>query len=204
MAGRGAPEVSQLRMTDMPSITVLSWGPLVMLGAMPGGATRRTATREALPSAHPGHGGSVPAWRGSPSSPVRGVPPYPEPARGTPGFGGTRGGLAPTGHGQVRGGLHLAGRVAGEALEHAGVVGEQPADLQAAVRQQLEAGQLLGAEEGRVLVPGHFGGRHACEARGCVTDGAAAGTGPRGATRRGAAPHLWLGTGWPPPSPSRP
>lgn len=35
MAGRGAPEVSQLRITDMPSITVLSWGPLVMLGAMP-------------------------------------------------------------------------------------------------------------------------------------------------------------------------
>lgn len=35
MAGRGAPEVSQARTTDMPSITVLSKGPLVMLGAMP-------------------------------------------------------------------------------------------------------------------------------------------------------------------------
>lgn len=45
MAGRGAPEVSQLRMTDMPSITVLSWGPLVMLGAMP---ARRTDTQPPL------------------------------------------------------------------------------------------------------------------------------------------------------------
>lgn len=35
MAGRGAPDVSQARTTDMPSITVLSRGPLVMLGAMP-------------------------------------------------------------------------------------------------------------------------------------------------------------------------
>lgn len=35
MAGRGAPEVSQASTTDMPSITVLSKGPLVMLGAMP-------------------------------------------------------------------------------------------------------------------------------------------------------------------------
>lgn len=35
MAGRGAPEVSQASTTDMPSITVLSRGPLVMLGAMP-------------------------------------------------------------------------------------------------------------------------------------------------------------------------
>lgn len=35
MAGRGAPDVSQASTTDMPSITVLSRGPLVMLGAMP-------------------------------------------------------------------------------------------------------------------------------------------------------------------------
>lgn len=35
MAGRGAPEVSHARTTDMPSITVLSRGPLVMLGAIP-------------------------------------------------------------------------------------------------------------------------------------------------------------------------
>ncbi len=35
MAGRGAPEVSQCRITDMPSITVLSEGPAVMFGAMP-------------------------------------------------------------------------------------------------------------------------------------------------------------------------
>lgn len=47
MAGRGAPEVSQLRITDMPSITVLSWGPLVMLGAMPAGQ------RDAQPSLKP-------------------------------------------------------------------------------------------------------------------------------------------------------
>lgn len=35
MAGRGAPDVSQCRMTDVPSITELSVGPAVMLGAMP-------------------------------------------------------------------------------------------------------------------------------------------------------------------------
>lgn len=35
MAGLGAPDVSQANTTDMPSITVLSRGPLVMLGAMP-------------------------------------------------------------------------------------------------------------------------------------------------------------------------
>ena len=35
MAGRGAPAVSQCRMMDMPSITALSAGPTVMLGAIP-------------------------------------------------------------------------------------------------------------------------------------------------------------------------
>lgn len=35
MAGRGAPEVSQCRMTDVPSITALSAGPAVMFGAIP-------------------------------------------------------------------------------------------------------------------------------------------------------------------------
>lgn len=35
MAGRGAPEVSQWRMTDVPSITALSAGPAVMFGAIP-------------------------------------------------------------------------------------------------------------------------------------------------------------------------
>lgn len=39
MAGLGAPEVSQCRMTDMPSITVLSEGPAVIFGAIPAGAT---------------------------------------------------------------------------------------------------------------------------------------------------------------------
>lgn len=37
IAGLGAPEVSQCRMTDMPSITVLSEGPAVIFGAMPEG-----------------------------------------------------------------------------------------------------------------------------------------------------------------------
>lgn len=37
IAGLGAPEVSQCRMTDMPSITVLSDGPAVIFGAMPEG-----------------------------------------------------------------------------------------------------------------------------------------------------------------------
>lgn len=40
IAGRGAPEVSQCRMTDMPSITVLSEGPAVMFGAIPVGRQR--------------------------------------------------------------------------------------------------------------------------------------------------------------------
>lgn len=35
IAGRGAPEVSHASTTDMPSITVLSRGPLVIFGAMP-------------------------------------------------------------------------------------------------------------------------------------------------------------------------
>lgn len=35
IAGLGAPEVSQWRMMDIPSITVLSEGPAVMFGAMP-------------------------------------------------------------------------------------------------------------------------------------------------------------------------
>lgn len=35
IAGLGAPEVSQCRMTDMPSITVLSEGPAVIFGAIP-------------------------------------------------------------------------------------------------------------------------------------------------------------------------
>lgn len=43
MAGLGAPEVSQCRMTDMPSITVLSEGPAVMFGAIPAGRRRHGA-----------------------------------------------------------------------------------------------------------------------------------------------------------------
>lgn len=35
IAGRGAPEVSQCKMMDMPSITALSEGPAVMFGAIP-------------------------------------------------------------------------------------------------------------------------------------------------------------------------
>lgn len=35
IAGRGAPAVSQCKMTDIPSITVLSNGPAVMFGAIP-------------------------------------------------------------------------------------------------------------------------------------------------------------------------
>lgn len=42
IAGLGAPEVSQCRMTDMPSITVLSEGPAVIFGAMPGGRDKHT------------------------------------------------------------------------------------------------------------------------------------------------------------------
>lgn len=45
MAGRGAPEVSQCRMTDVPSITALSAGPAVMFGAIP--ARRRETKRKA-------------------------------------------------------------------------------------------------------------------------------------------------------------
>lgn len=46
IAGLGAPEVSQCRMTDMPSITVLSEGPAVMLGAMPEGRQTHRRRRE--------------------------------------------------------------------------------------------------------------------------------------------------------------
>lgn len=42
IAGRGAPEVSHASTTDMPSITVLSRGPLVILGAMPVKGDSRT------------------------------------------------------------------------------------------------------------------------------------------------------------------
>lgn len=44
IAGLGAPEVSQCRMTDMPSITVLSEGPAVIFGAMPEGRQTHTHT----------------------------------------------------------------------------------------------------------------------------------------------------------------
>lgn len=174
----------------MPSITVLSWGPLVMFGAMP---ARQTDTQPPLkPLLVPSlelkcswgmEGVSHPHRRTfwglqAPCGAQLGGPRRIPPAAWAPGKGR---GLAPTGHGQVRGGLHLAGRVAGEALEHAGVIGEQPADLQAAICQELEAGQLLQADEGSVLVPGHVGGRHACkepgprQERGCGGTGRVAG-----------------------------
>ncbi len=44
IAGLGAPEVSQCKMTDMPSITVLSEGPAVIFGAMPEGRQTHTHT----------------------------------------------------------------------------------------------------------------------------------------------------------------
>lgn len=46
MAGRGAPEVSQCRMTEVPSITALSAGPAVMFGAIPddGNTDKKTPT----------------------------------------------------------------------------------------------------------------------------------------------------------------
>lgn len=117
--------------------------------------------------------------------PSQGVPgtSHPLPRQGT--LGSRGGGLAPTGHGQVRGGLHLSGRVAGKALEHAGVVGDQPADLQAAIRQELEAGQLLQADEGSILVPGHLRGGDACKGQGQVKHGTVAAQGG------------WLGSGSP-------
>lgn len=149
MAGRGAPEVSQLRITDMPSITVLSWGPLVMLGAMP--MEQRDAQTPLKPFPALSLGTGVCPCLGGP------IPCRPSWA---PGWG-----LTPTGHSQVRGGLHLSGCVAGEALEHASVVREQPTDLQAAICQQLEAGQLLRMDEGCVLVPGHVRRWHTCKDR---------------------------------------
>lgn len=123
-----------------------------------------------------------------------GVPEPPaEPSWGVPGrtaqAPGCRG-LSPTGHSQVRGGLHLAGRVAGKALEHAGVIREQPADLQAAVWQELEAGQLLQADEGSVLVPGHFGGRYTCKGQGHVSHRAVV---ARGGRLVSGSPLAWQG-----------
>lgn len=49
MAGRGAPEVSQCRMTDMLSITALSTGPAVMLGAIPASRTGHTHRKKKKP-----------------------------------------------------------------------------------------------------------------------------------------------------------
>lgn len=62
-----------------------------------------------------------------------------------------------TGDGKVGGGLHLAGCVAGKALEHARVVGHQPADLQSPVAALPEAAQPLRLHHGRVLVPSDGG-----------------------------------------------
>lgn len=44
IAGRGAPEVSQCKMIDMPSITALSEGPAVMFGAIPAAETEAGKT----------------------------------------------------------------------------------------------------------------------------------------------------------------
>lgn len=135
--------------------------------------------------------------RGGVPIPMRGFPKLPiEPSPGVPGTSHPlpglqrRRGLAPTGHGQVRGGLHLARRVAGKALEHAGVVGDQPADLQAAVCQELEAGQLLQADEGSVLVPGHLWGGNTCKSRGHVRNGA---VGAQGGRVENGLPLAWQG-----------
>ena len=78
------------------------------------------------------------------------------------GKGGTRAGQRRglTGDGQVGGGLRLASRVAGKALEHAGVIRHQPADLQAPVASLPEAAQPSHLHHGRVLVPGDGGRRH--------------------------------------------
>lgn len=76
--------------------------------------------------------------------------------------GGTRAGQGRrlTGDGQVGGGLRLAGRVAGKALEHPGVIGHQPADLQAPIASLPEAAQPPCLHHGRVLVPGDGGRWH--------------------------------------------
>lgn len=71
-----------------------------------------------------------------------------------------------TGDSQVGGGLYLAGRVAGEALEHAGVVRNQPADLQAPVAALPEAGQPPHVHHHCVFVPGDGGRRHTWGTRG--------------------------------------
>lgn len=67
-----------------------------------------------------------------------------------------------TGDGQVGGGLGLAGCVVGETLEHAGIVGQQAADLQAAIAALLEACELSHLHQRSVLVPGDGGRRHPC------------------------------------------
>lgn len=71
-----------------------------------------------------------------------------------------------TGDSQVGGGLGLASCIVGEALEHAGVIGQQAADLQAAVAALLEACQLPHLHQRGVLVPGDGGRRHPCGRRG--------------------------------------
>lgn len=68
IAGLGAPEVSQCRMTDMPSITVLSDGPAVIFGAMPKRGTDTERDQCSASRRWEGYGGErIPACGETPS-----------------------------------------------------------------------------------------------------------------------------------------
>lgn len=67
-----------------------------------------------------------------------------------------------TGDGEVRVGLNLARRVPGKALEHAGVVGQEAVDLQAAAGQHPIPWRFDRVDGRGVLVPHDVWWGHTC------------------------------------------
>lgn len=68
-----------------------------------------------------------------------------------------------TGHGQVRVGLHFSRHVPGEALKHAGVVGQEAVHLQAAPDQDSVPQHLHRVDGQSILVPDDVGLRRSCD-----------------------------------------
>lgn len=83
---------------------------------------------------------------------------------------GPRGG-ALTGNGQVGVGLDFPRHVPGEALEHAGVVGQEAVHLQAASHQDPVPEHLHRVDGHGVLVPDDVGLRHSCDRPPRLTSG---------------------------------
>lgn len=73
-----------------------------------------------------------------------------------------------TGNGQVRVGLDFSRHVPGEALKHAGVVGQEAVHLQAASHQDPVAQHLHRVDGHGVLVPDDVGLRRSCDGPPCL------------------------------------